>query len=299
MQEQNTNSSYSPDSSIKLPSLGNYEVILQTHGFYSLRDIHSGETIHSVIEPVRESNDLYVNQSQFQLLVNQDLNSPLIIWDVGLGAASNALAAIRKIEALQETFHSKRVVSIYSFENNFNSLKLAFQNPTLFPYIEHPSVTSFMDNGLWENHSKLIQWKLIEGDITTQFTTAPPPHLIYYDMYTYKNNPTLWSVWFFKQLFDYCQGNTTRFITYTVSTRSRSALLAAGFYVGYGVGTGPKSETTLAQNTIDLKDLNFKLLGKEWLAKWERSSAKTEENLTNEEKTIICQSILNHQQFSI
>ena len=52
-------------------------------------------------------------------------------------------------------------------------------------------------------------------------------------------------------------------------------MLASGWYVGAGKGTGPKSETTVAFTPSAAAGLAPGiLLGASWLARWERSDAK-------------------------
>jgi queuine tRNA-ribosyltransferase len=69
--------------------------------------------------------------------------------------------------------------------------------------------------------------------------------------------------------------------TYSYSTSVRAALLAAGFYVARGRGTGPKAETTIGLTPAAAVDADGhelmhgrELLGQEWLAKWQRSDAQ-------------------------
>jgi queuine tRNA-ribosyltransferase len=52
-------------------------------------------------------------------------------------------------------------------------------------------------------------------------------------------------------------------------------MLAAGFYVAKGRGTGPKAETTigLSQHAANGPH-GHELLGAEWLVKWRRSGAQ-------------------------
>jgi queuine tRNA-ribosyltransferase len=64
-------------------------------------------------------------------------------------------------------------------------------------------------------------------------------------------------------------------ITYSYSTRVRAALLAAGFYVAKGRGTGPKAETTIGLTpSAAATPHGRELLGEEWLVKWRRSDAQ-------------------------
>src|SRR3981081_1016770 len=83
-----------------LLSLGDYRVHRAREGFASIRQISSGEIMHSRTPPMEEARRLYIEQSNLaervQLSANENPESaaPLVIWDVGLGAAANAMAAI-------------------------------------------------------------------------------------------------------------------------------------------------------------------------------------------------------------
>ncbi|PKL15986.1 MAG: hypothetical protein CVV49_18625 [Spirochaetae bacterium HGW-Spirochaetae-5] len=77
----------------------------------------------------------------------------------------------------------------------------------------------------------------------------------------------------------------------------RGALLAAGFYTGSGRGTGPKTDTTAAFTSLEIKNSGIKLLGIDWLERFKRSSAKFDENVPKNEQDQIENLILNHPQF--
>jgi len=77
-------------------NLGNYEIIMQRSGFYSMRDKSSGEIMHSVSEPMTESRELYVKQLKPEKELLLPTDEELVVWDVGLGAAAMlAIAAGR------------------------------------------------------------------------------------------------------------------------------------------------------------------------------------------------------------
>src|SRR3972149_5144242 len=59
---------------------------------------------------------------------------PLVLWDVGLGAAANAMAAIGCYEE-QAAAHPLRGLQIVGFEDDLDSLRLAFGGDHLFPYL--------------------------------------------------------------------------------------------------------------------------------------------------------------------
>jgi queuine tRNA-ribosyltransferase len=278
--------------------LGNYEVVQHKDGFHSIRDKVSGETMHSVTDPMVESRLLYVDQSDLRNQLSKEAGGPLVIWDVGLGAGTNAMAAISEIESLRKQTGASRGVRLFSFENDLDSLRLTLKSPSLFPHVKHPAPASIAKNGSWESSVSGIEWTLLTGDFALNFEKTPAPDIIYYDMFSLNFNDSLWSMRLFKRIFDHCNGKDARLITYTVSTRIRSALLAAGFFVCYGTGTGPKTETTIAFTSYDDARTHSRPVGTEWLGKWERSTAKVDGNLSEEEKESINQKVKNHKQFA-
>ena len=73
--------------------------------------------------------------------------------------------------------------------------------------------------------------------------------------------------------------------TYTCSTASRVAMLAAGFHVARGRNAGEKAETTIACSILESATARGRdILGDHWLAKWERSAAKFPLDLQNDER---------------
>src|SRR5438094_8046632 len=84
--------------------LGDYEVHRAQEGFSNIRQISSGEIMHSRTDPMEEARSLYIEQSnlsqRLKVSSGEDLSNlrPLIIWDVGLGAAANTMSAIHCYE---------------------------------------------------------------------------------------------------------------------------------------------------------------------------------------------------------
>jgi queuine tRNA-ribosyltransferase len=280
-------------------TLGNYEIIQQKAGFYSMRDKSSGEIMHSVTEPMTESLELYVRQLNPERELSLPTDDELVIWDVGLGAATNAMATILECEKIRKRNDAKRPLHIVSFENDLDSFRLAVKNPSLFPHIRHAAPAAILEDSCWESADNKCRWSLLEGDFRSNIFRAPVPDCIYYDMYSVAANEWLWSPRLFSQIIEKCVGKKTRLINYSVSTQIRSALLSAGFFVGYGVGTGPKTETTIAFNSLDAVAEGVVLLGREWLAKWERSTAKTSKNASEEEREEIERKVRTHRQFTL
>ena len=129
----------------KMRVLGHYEIHMAREGFASIRHRASGEIMHSRTPPMEEAQRLYIEQSRLaqrlQLSDEEkpDDAEPLVIWDVGLGAAANAMAAIRchEEQTARAGVYGVRPLQIISFENDLDSLKLAFRRNELFPYLRH------------------------------------------------------------------------------------------------------------------------------------------------------------------
>jgi len=71
-------------------------------------------------------------------------------------------------------------------------------------------------------------------------------------------------------------------------------------FVAEGVGTGPKSATTIAftrATGAGEHPLSPRLLGQQWLTRWRRSQAKFPTTLANEERDHFEKLIETHQQF--
>ena len=70
----------------KARTLGDYEIHTAWEGWANIRQISSGEIMHSRTAPMEEARRLYVEQSQLAERVREESSEPLVIWDVGLGA---------------------------------------------------------------------------------------------------------------------------------------------------------------------------------------------------------------------
>jgi queuine tRNA-ribosyltransferase len=285
----------------KRKKLGDYEIIENQKGFWSVKQTSSGEVMHSVSNPIEEANELYIKQSSLSkrltLSNHQDeANEPLVIWDVGLGAATNAMAAI----ACHELVENPRPMHIISFESDLNPLKLAIKNAGRFPHLYHKAPRKFLERGIWTSDSGEIIWSLVFGDFSESFISQKIPDLIFYDPFSFKTDSLLWKAQLFSKLFRHCETskNTTSLFTYSASTAVRSALLYAGFWVGKGIGIGPKSETTIAYSKSPESEVELaQLLSEDWLLKREKSYARYPQDLLPEEKSNWDEKILSHPQF--
>jgi queuine tRNA-ribosyltransferase len=277
---------------------GRYEVLVRNEIGY-IRDRSSGEVMHSVNDPEEEARSLYVEQSALLARLQQADQAPLVVWDVGLGAAANAMAAILAVEASAATprIPASRQLRLISFENDLDSLHLALDHPRWFKHLRHAAPRALLTDSRWNSALAAIEWSLYFGDFAARKFEAPPPDIIFFDPFSLKTDSTLWGLPAFRELAGICAGKSTELFTYSYSTCVRAAMLAAGFHVAAGRGTGPKSETTIALSSLAACAAHGReLLGAQWLLKWRRSDAQAPLGVEVDERAWR-EAILAHTQF--
>ncbi len=251
---------------------GRYEIVLND-GVARMRDTVSGETMHSVNDPAEEARSLYVEQSRLVERLEESDAPPLVVWDVGLGAATNAMATIHAVEAMDPERRKRRLVLV-SFENDLDSLRLALRHPLWFRHLHHAAPHALLAKNQWLSASGAVDWLLMSGDFAARKFDAPAPDIIFFDPFSFKTDSDLWTLAAFRELADLCRHKHTELFTYTYSTQVRAAMLAAGFHVAKGRATGPKVETTIGLSPLAAERHGHELLGAEWLSRWQRSDAQ-------------------------
>jgi queuine tRNA-ribosyltransferase len=275
---------------------GRYEVIVRNdRGF--IRDVGSGEVMHPIDNPMEEARLLYVEQSRLIERLQMPGADPLVVWDVGLGAGANAMAAILAVEE-SIAAPNARPLALVSFENDLDSLKLALEHMRWFKHLRHAAPRTLLSHHRWTNKASTVDWSLLTGDFAVRKFDAPPPDIIFFDPFSFKTDSALWTLAAFRELASICSPKPAELYTYTYSTRVRAAMLAAGFYVAKGRGTGAKAETTIAlSRRAAAAPHNHELLGAEWLAKWRRSDAQTPFGGLADDASWI-DAVFGHPQFS-
>jgi queuine tRNA-ribosyltransferase len=257
-----------------------FQLIQFEQGVTTIQDSRSSESMHSSIGPWEEACQIYVKQAQFELRLSQSPSKPLVIYDIGLGIGANALATIDTLFQLPiDPCQKQRKVEIISFETDPSGIAFALEHLNAFPFMrkyEHilrellktGTTYFFSDSGIEFN------WSLHVGDFRKWLGLTPPAELIYFDLYSPKVSPELWSLDSFELCFQAAVTHSdpsreTKLITYCSATSVRSALLLAGFHVGIGVSTPAKRDTTLA--STNLSSLN-QPLDSRWIEHLKRSA---------------------------
>lgn len=290
---------------VKVHRLGDYEVHHSKEGFASIKQISSGEIMHSVNKPEEEANRVYIEQSDLAnklLIKDGEEAKQLVLWDVGLGAAHNAMAAIRCFEKTLKDNGAEKLnkFKIISFECDLDPLKLACKCNKEFAHLHHSAPFKLLKENKWVDATGLLEWELVEGDYLKLFEKYEKPDIIFYDPFSPKVDSDCWGLDAFKRLYEHCQGKAFELYTYTTSTMIRSTMLVAGMWVAKGVATGPKESTTIAfsdEKTARKHLAADNLLPKEWLDRWHRSQAQFPKNFPEESKAEFTAAIEAHPQF--
>jgi queuine tRNA-ribosyltransferase len=244
-----------------------FEIVLTSLGVPAVRDAVLGEVMHPVVGPAVESERLYVAQSRLRERLAEP-GPPLVLLDVGLGAGSNALAALAAAEGLPRL---ARRLEIVSFEADTGALALATSDAGAALGLSPPALAAaraLLAGGRYE--SPRVVWRLVPGDLRETLAREPVrAELVFWDPFSPRANPELWTLAAFSALRARCRERAALY-TYSTATATRAALLLAGFFVGAGDPSGPKQETTAAATHPDLL---ARPLEARWLARLLRSSA--------------------------
>lgn len=274
-----------------------FELVTTTRGAPALRDNLAGEVMHPTVGPREEAERLYVGQTQLAARLagaapGSPLGKPLVVYDVGLGAGSNAAAAWRASEARAgadggagagedasaedgasaggDARAKLRRLHLYSFERDLGAMEAALAHAAAFGLDGAVGVAARAILEVGVHETPRTRWRLVRGELPETLAEAPEPaDLLFWDPYSVRADPTLWTVAAFARARARAASRAL-LVTYSNATRVRAALLLAGFAVGVGEAIGPKAETTIA--AVHAADL-ARPLDRRFLARLGRSSA--------------------------
>ena len=255
---------------------GDFELITLKSGARAVRHLGHGEVMHPGVGPWEEANHLYVKQTGLQELISlkgtrRPGEKALRILDIGLGAASNAVAALtcaREVGAGR-----RRGVEVVSLEHDLAPLRLALDDPEGFDFLVPfaDAARTLIKDGFWEGEG--LQWRLLTGDAMHKLQEVGKDfELVFQDPFSPDQNPSLWTVDWLQRVRALAHPDGMQLVTYSSATPTRVSLLLAGYFVGAGVSTGMRGETTIASTKLELLR---QPLQHRWLKRWERSSARS------------------------
>lgn len=234
---------------------GDYQLATLANGGRTLFSASYGEKMHPGLGPAAEAELLYVRQLNLCERL-QKISGEFVIWDIGLGGAANAIAALRALREISG------VLRLISFDNTAEPLQFALNHAAELDYpvgYENQMAALLRDKRVeFLNGSLKVVWEFHLDDFPKWLSAkdgvrAPAPHAIFFDAFSPAKNPAMWTLPVFENLFRALDPQRPcALTTYSRSTLVRATLLLAGFFVGVGHATGMKEETTIAANDLSL-----------------------------------------------
>ena len=223
-----------------------FELVTLRNGTRAVRHLGHGEVMHPSVGPSQEACALYVEQSRLSEKLQVE-GPPLQVWDVGLGAGTNAVAALtcaRELGARQ-----RRELTVVSFEIDLSPLRLALADTKGFPFLEPfaGAGKALLKGERWsEGRSR---WELRLGDAASalaRLVAAGKSDLFRSVLACVQ--PCLWTPATFAGLRAQARsdGDGCTLFTYSAATPTRVLTAAQRVLRGPGVATGMKKETTVA-----------------------------------------------------
>lgn len=226
-----------------------FELVTLKGGACSILSKEHGETMHIGTDPRTESLELHVAQQDLaRRLGKWSSGDPFVIWDVGLGPAANAVTAIENLQGVGKP------VEIHSFEIDTSVLEFALLHADALGYLAgwEGVIGSLLADGV-AHPTPHLTWQLHRGDFSSLSHDAPAPSAIFFDPYSPARNAEMWNIETFGRILaplSRPDAPDCTMTNYTRSTSVRVTMLLAGWFVGTGVATGKKEETTIAANRM-------------------------------------------------
>ena len=163
-----------------------YKIVRLANGVHSVHSLAHRETFHPVIGPVAEAEALYVKQLRLAERIRRQAGE-FVIWDVGLGAAANALTVLR---ATRDLACSIRLVS---FDNTVEPLAFALQNAKPLAYFSGylHCAQHLVPHGriAFDNGAQPVEWKVVLADFPSLLSgpgaaALPRPDAILFDPFS-------------------------------------------------------------------------------------------------------------------
>ena len=163
-----------------MPATAGYRLVKLANGADSVRSLTDGETFHPGVGPAAEAEALYVRQLSLPERVRAGADT-FVLWDVGLGAAGNALTAIRLIHqalagpgpAARERRVLKRL-RLVSFDRTGDALAFALEHAAELGYLtgHEDTLADLMQHhgAAFGDDFLQVEWTLILGDFPTSLS---------------------------------------------------------------------------------------------------------------------------------
>src|SRR6266699_5460599 len=175
-----------------------YKLVQLANGGRGIQSLAYGETMHPAIGPAAEAEALYVKQLRLVERISEHAGE-FVIWDVGLGAAANALAVLRA------TRHLACAIRLVSFDNTTEPLQFALNHAEALGYFggyESQAQTLLEKHRVnFRDAEHRVEWELRSCDFPTllgrllaaspTLEPLPAPHAMLFDPFSPAKNPAM------------------------------------------------------------------------------------------------------------
>ncbi|HTU62594.1 MAG TPA: MnmC family methyltransferase, partial [Polyangiales bacterium] len=191
-------------------------------------DRATGEIMHPEVGPLIEVERLYISPSRLAERLSGAEQKPLVVLDAGLGAGSNAIAAWR---TARDMTARTRQLELISIDRTVEALEVALEPDHAAAFGFDAAAASAARALLTEHHheSAHTHWRLQLGELEAELArvSAESVDVVFWDPFSPRADPALWSVRAFQALRRICRAGATVH-TYSGATATRTALLLAG-----------------------------------------------------------------------
>ena len=229
-----------------------YEIKKTSDGSYTLYSSQYDECYHSTKDGAfTEALQKHVHPA-FLLSNKEHLN----ILDICFGLGFNTLATLYHLQR-QSTVKS---VHIYSPELDSNLLQKLkdFTYPSqLIPFIK--ILFQLIDNKVYIGENYKIE--IFVGDAREYVKRLKGIDIVYQDAFSPKKNPILWTVEYFKDIYE-CTSDDALLTTYSIASSVRLSLWEAGFRVYEMEPKDTKKITIASKKELPLREIDMYLKSK-------------------------------------
>src|SRR5205823_8155722 len=183
-----------------------YKIVRLANGVHSVHSLAHRETFHPVIGPVAEAEALYVRQLRLVERLRGHAGD-FVIWDVGLGAAANAITVLRATRGVSCP------IRMLSFDQTIEPLQFALNHAESLGYFDgyesHLQEIVRKHSVNFHDADHDVTWELQLGDFPAVLArllsqlparSFPAPHAILFDAFSPAKNPAMWTLPLFANL---------------------------------------------------------------------------------------------------
>jgi queuine tRNA-ribosyltransferase len=246
------------------PVQARHALVRTRAGVMAVRGLVEGEVMHPGVGPRIEAERLYVGQSRLAERLAAPGASSVVVFDVGLGAGSNAAAAFTVAE--QSAAGAARL-ELVSFERDLGAFELGLAHAEELGLVGCAAAAGPVLLAEGRVSTSRSTWRLERGDVLEALKREPArADVVFWDPFSPRANPALWTVAAFAAVRARAGGRCV-LVTYSASTAVRIAMLLGGWVVGVGDPIGDKAATTVAATEPELL---VRPLERSWLSRLAR-----------------------------